>query len=243
MSALAHYLEEEGIATVAISLIRPQTEKTKPPRALWVPFELGRPLGPPSNPAFQKRVIRTALRLLEREEGPGTIDNFPDDDPRSVPDAAWRPPITSSFLSEEPNAALARWLREEIRLLAQAHQQWKARHNRTTVGLARVSIEECADFVGGWMTGAVTPSPWSDLSGSMMLRFCVDDLKAYCLEAGAAGDGQPSGKQLREWFWNGTATGSAIRALRKVLQASDDERLSRIVSTFLVPAAQIRPGE
>lgn len=149
MSALAHYLEEEGIATVAISLIRPQTDKTKPPRALWVPFELGRPLGPPSNPAFQKRVIRTALRLLEREEGPGTIDNFPDDDPRSVPDAAWRPPITSSFLSEEPNAALARWLREEIRLLAQAHQQWKARHNRTTVGLARVSIEECADFVGG----------------------------------------------------------------------------------------------
>ena len=29
MSALGHYLEEEGIATVAISLIRPQTENTK----------------------------------------------------------------------------------------------------------------------------------------------------------------------------------------------------------------------
>jgi hypothetical protein len=40
VSALGHYLEEEGIATVAISLIRPQTENTKPPRALWVPFEL-----------------------------------------------------------------------------------------------------------------------------------------------------------------------------------------------------------
>ena len=34
MSALAHYLEEEGLATVAISLIRPQTENTKPPRAV-----------------------------------------------------------------------------------------------------------------------------------------------------------------------------------------------------------------
>jgi hypothetical protein len=51
VSALGHYLEEEGIPTVAISLIRPQTEKTKPPRALWVPFELGRPFGPPSDAA------------------------------------------------------------------------------------------------------------------------------------------------------------------------------------------------
>jgi len=65
VSALGHYLEEEGIPTVAISLIRAQTENTKPPRALWVPFELGRPLGPPSDPAFQKRVILAALRLLE----------------------------------------------------------------------------------------------------------------------------------------------------------------------------------
>jgi len=57
VSALGHYLEEEGIATVAIALIRPQAENTKPPRALWVPFELGRPFGPPSDAAFQKRVL------------------------------------------------------------------------------------------------------------------------------------------------------------------------------------------
>jgi hypothetical protein len=63
VSALGHYLEEEGIPTVTISLIRTQTENTKPPRALWVPFELGRPLGPPSDPAFQKGVILAALRL------------------------------------------------------------------------------------------------------------------------------------------------------------------------------------
>jgi hypothetical protein len=77
VSALGHYLEEEGIATVAISLIRPQTEKTKPPRALWVPFELGRPFGPPSDPAFQKRVILAALHVLEREKGPVLIDGRP----------------------------------------------------------------------------------------------------------------------------------------------------------------------
>jgi hypothetical protein len=61
--------EEEGIATVAISLIRPQTENTKPPRALWVPFELGRPFGPPGDAAFQRRVILAALGMLERDNG------------------------------------------------------------------------------------------------------------------------------------------------------------------------------
>ena len=82
MGALGHYLEEEGIATVGISLIRPQTENTKPPRALWVPFELGRPFGPPSDATFQKRVILAALHLLERERGPVVIEDFPEDDPR-----------------------------------------------------------------------------------------------------------------------------------------------------------------
>jgi len=63
VSALGHYLEEEGIATVVIALIRPQAENTRPPRALWVPFELGRPIGPPGDAAFQKRVILAALGI------------------------------------------------------------------------------------------------------------------------------------------------------------------------------------
>ena len=73
MSALGHYLEEEGIATVAIALIRPQAVNTKPPRALWVPFELGRPFGPPSDAAFQKRVLLAALHMLVEGGRPGRI--------------------------------------------------------------------------------------------------------------------------------------------------------------------------
>ena len=62
MSALGHYLEEEGIATTQISLIREHTEAMKPPRALWVPFVLGRPFGVPNDAAFQRRVVLAALR-------------------------------------------------------------------------------------------------------------------------------------------------------------------------------------
>jgi hypothetical protein len=57
-----------------------------------LPFELGRPFGPPSDPAFQKRVILAALRLLERDRGPIVIEDFPDDDPRAQPDPGWHSP-------------------------------------------------------------------------------------------------------------------------------------------------------
>ena len=83
MGGLAHYLEDEGLATTQISLIREHTAIIKPPRALWVPFELGRPLGPPNNPAFQKRVLMAALELLVAPEGP-VLAEFPEDEPLAV---------------------------------------------------------------------------------------------------------------------------------------------------------------
>ncbi len=58
--------------TTQISLIREHTEKIKPPRALWVPFELGRPLGVPNDAAFQNRVITAALDLFEAPSGRGS---------------------------------------------------------------------------------------------------------------------------------------------------------------------------
>ncbi len=242
MSALGHYLEEEGIATVAISLIRAQTENTKPPRALWVPFELGRPFGPPSEPAFQKRVILAALRLLERESGPVIIEDFPDDDPRAQPDPAWRPPFVAAAAPAEPAAALAERLEAEILRLEGAHQRWVAQHRRTTVGLSGLPIGEAARYVADWLRGKAPPSPREGFSAPLTLRFAVDDVKAYCLEAAAAGAAKPSSRQLGDWLWNETATGAAIHALRQVLQASEDERLRLIVSNFMVPAARVRAG-
>ncbi len=70
MGGLAHYLEDEGIPTTQISLIREDTQQIRPPRALWVPFELGNPLGAPDQPELQTRVLRAVLGLLERETGP-----------------------------------------------------------------------------------------------------------------------------------------------------------------------------
>jgi len=236
VSAIGHYLEEEGLATVAISLIRPQTKNTKPPRALWVPFELGRPFGPPSAAAFQKRVVLAALRMLEGAEGPIIIKDFPDDDPRATQDPTWRPPFTPAAVSD----SLAARLEAEILRLQGAHERWVAQHRRTTVGLSGLPIGDCARYVADWLRGKTPPSPREGFSAPLILRFAVDDVKAYCLEAAAAGAATPSSRQLGDWFWNESATGSAIHVLREVLQASDDDRLKLIVANFMVPATRVR---
>jgi hypothetical protein len=239
VSALAHYLEEEGLSTVAISLIRPQSENTKPPRALWVPFELGRPFGPPGDPEFQRRVILAALNMLERDDGPVIIEDFLDDDPRAQPDPGWRPPATPAIPARGSAEAIAAGLEDEIAQLRDAHQRWVARHSRTGVGLCGLSIVECGRYVADWLRGTPPPSPREAFSAPLMLRFAVDDVKAYYLEA-AAGPHSPSSRQITDWFWNGTTAGVAIHALREACLESEDDRLKLIAGNFLVPAARVR---
>lgn len=76
---LAAELERQGIATVAIQLLRSVTEKVCPPRALCVPFLHGYPLDTPDAPAKQHAVIEAALRMLEDPnlQPPAIIDYEP----------------------------------------------------------------------------------------------------------------------------------------------------------------------
>jgi hypothetical protein len=70
-------IEREGISTVSISLLREVTEVIRPPRALFVPYQLGYPLGAPNDPSLQHRIISRALSLLERTDVP-VIEEFKD---------------------------------------------------------------------------------------------------------------------------------------------------------------------
>jgi hypothetical protein len=240
VSALAHYLEEEGLATVAISLIRPQTERTKPPRALWVPFELGRPFGPPGDPVFQRRVVLAALKLLERQDGPVLIEDFPDDDPRRQPDPDWQPPVLPSATADFSAESLAARLKAEVLLLRGAHERWTGQHRRTTVGVSGLVIVDAAHYVAEWLRGKNPESLRDGVSAPLLLRFAIDDLKAYALEAAAAGPARPSSRQLADWLWNETATGAAIHALRAALLHSEDQRVKLIAENFIVPGARVR---
>ncbi len=68
VSLVAAELERQGIATVAIQLLRDVAKRVRPPRALFVPFRHGYPLDVARSPARQHAVIEAALRVLEISE-------------------------------------------------------------------------------------------------------------------------------------------------------------------------------
>ena len=77
MCGLAHYFESEGLSTVLVGFIREHMEALRPPRSLFLDFPMGRGMGKPNNPGFQKKVIRAAFELLNQDGGP-IIEDFPE---------------------------------------------------------------------------------------------------------------------------------------------------------------------
>jgi len=70
---IARAIEERGIPTVCVVMNRDITDNVKTPRALFVHFPYGAPLGPAGNGAVQEAVVRAGLDLLASATQPGTI--------------------------------------------------------------------------------------------------------------------------------------------------------------------------
>ena len=73
MGLIARAIEQAGIPTVSISITRDLTESVGVPRAVFVKWPLGHPLGEPGNVLQQRTVIFDALKLLITAEEPGII--------------------------------------------------------------------------------------------------------------------------------------------------------------------------
>jgi D-proline reductase (dithiol) PrdB len=70
-------IEKAGTPTASVTLLREITERVAPPRALFVDFPLGFPLGVPNNPALQTEIILATLGLLAESIPPAIIRDFP----------------------------------------------------------------------------------------------------------------------------------------------------------------------
>ena len=240
MSALAYFLEDEGLPTVAISLIRVQTEKVGNPRSLWVPFELGRPLGPPNHPQFQTGVLTAALQLLTAGPGPVILEDFPQDDPTAIDRDGWHRPF--DLPEVQPNvgdqAALEGALKREVAEVIPYYQRFLAANHRTTVGISGLDIERCVSYLASYLAGPTPFSAIPSVAPVEALRWAIDDVKAYYLEAMSVGSEIPSSRQMQGWFWDRTLAARTIIRLREKLLASDDDRSKAIARMNLVPGVQ-----
>jgi hypothetical protein len=241
VSALAHWLEEEGLATTMISLVGPQSDAVGPPRALWVPFELGRPLGAPDDPRFQRHVLLAMLELLLSDEGPVLRVDFPDDAPGARPRSSWTCPLVLPPLRDPGNdpETVRQGLAAELAAVRPAYERARAARGRTTVGIGELEPDAVPAYLAAFLGPERPASPREDLSAIMTLRFALDDLRAYYTEAAVADDAQPSSTQLADWFWNGTFAGRVIRAVRLRCLESDDRETVAVATGALAPRSRV----
>jgi len=228
-------LEERGLPTTVIALVLPQVEKTRPPRAVMVPFMLGRPLGEPNDAGFQRRVLEQALGLLERTDGPVILEHFPDDNPSWFDRPGWEPGV--ALPAPAAPGTPAQWedaLRNELALVLPAWERFKSRFGRTTVGLAGQPPDAWPEFAAAFLAGKLPSVPAHD-TPALSLRFLADDLKALYGEAVQADGLPPSARQIDTWFWRRTVAGQLLIALRSLSMQSENNALKTVGSRFFVP--------
>lgn len=228
-------LEERGTPTVVLGLVRPHLEATRPPRALFLPFQLGRPLGEPEDAAFQHRVLARALGLLEREDGPVILEDWPEQAPNWADTPGWQPPALPGWAA--PTTPQGWWtaFARELAALRPAWERAKARRGgRTIIGLAGQPPEAWAEFCAAILAGGLPTVP-AHATTALAMRFLADDIKAFYSEAAQADGPAPSARQVDSWFWRGTAAGALLVALRAKALESDNNALKTVGGRFFVP--------
>lgn len=77
MGLIQRAIEQVGIPTIGISIVRDYSEKIRPPRTVALRWPFGHPLGEPGNIPQQRAVLFEAFKALETIETPGEIIDLP----------------------------------------------------------------------------------------------------------------------------------------------------------------------
>ena len=223
MSGLAHFLEDEGLSTIIVALVREHVVKMSPPRALWVPFQMGRPFATPNDVELQQRVLKAALALLDEPASESLLQDFAEESSDLPDDLNWGFPgkLDADSVIAEALSALPIWHKAQTRV------------NRTSFGISDLSPEAAIEFIHRYLSPDPMPNP-KGMAPVSRARFAIDDIKVFYLEAALANGGRPSSFQLNEWFWKQTLAGKMILDFQNAARLSDDKNL-RLIADSLVP--------
>ena len=232
MSVLARVLEAAGIATIAIALVREHAARVRPPRSLWVPFYFGFALGRPNDAPFQHRVIRAALDLLDADAGPVLAD-FPEDaGPIGMPQASEvAAAMTASPASDRRGSGrIMADAADTLTALRPYYERWLEQRGRTAVGITGIPqrrFRGVVRFLEAYAEndGADLEERPADVSVPQFVRYCADDLKAFCYEARMMQRPEDAEPDIHRWFWGETAVGMLIDRITQRMNASGDPAL------------------
>ena len=235
MCGLAHYFESEGLTTVLVGFVREHIEGIKPPRSLFLDFPMGRGLGKPNDPAFQKKVIRAAFELFDAQGGP-VIEDFPEVIPVKNGRMGYALPpelvLTVDDVGDVGNVLLE--VRAEMEALRPDYDAAVATRGRTTVGASRLEIEDLAPFVAEFLNGEIPQSPRKGMPAIPLLKLVVEDLEAYYTETRTHRDSIDDLELMGKWFWEDSKAGRLLLLLEAVSVASDNRVMRQIVEMSLM---------
>jgi len=211
------------LVTVALSLVREHTEKVKPPRALYVPFPLGLPVGHPGNVVEQQAVLDLAFSTLDAPSGPVLLE-YSDGD--AAQEAGSPLQASQVQLTDEARAAD---LATEVTLMRRYWEQRQATTGRTGVGLSRIAPQRFRGVVRFFEAYVDDPSADmderpADMPVPAFIRNCVEDLRVMYAEARMQTHPAESSEDRQRWLLGSTALGHMIRRLQGVMDASDDAK-------------------
>lgn len=229
---LANVFEQAGITTVNIGLVRGQLETSKPPRALYVEFPLGRPLGRPDDVGLQTEVLTTALELTSRDDGPFIVD-YPEviDEEGDEPAACTMPP------RHDPDLHPAI---DEARGIRNAYQRNVDATGRTLLG--RVATPD-VDGVVGLIEQMIRLEDGESVEGigwdAATTIAAGQDIRAYYEEAGLQlADHVVGSRSLESWFYSVTEAGRLIRRAQKVMK--EEGTADDLTLRYVLPGTQAR---
>ena len=224
MSVLARVFESAGLTTVAVALVREHAERVRPPRALWVPFYFGYALGKPDDPMFQHEVIAAALDTVNATTSPVLADYPEDAGPVGMPQAS---DVVSAVTDGDTKGLDAAG---EITALRGYYERWQEQRGRTAVGITGIPQRRFRGIIRFLEAYAASDDADmderpADVSVPQFVRYCADDLKAFCYEARMAQRPNDSEAEIHSWFWGETAVGALIDSITQRLNATGDARL------------------
>ena len=194
------------------------------PRFLWVPFELGRPFGAPHHRDFQRGVLRDALALLERTDGPVVIADFPEDAPVTEDEIAWSCPVSFARATVDESDLRAAVSREIAQLSPWAELGAAPAPNS---GLAVGEIVEHLALVADGADGEPV-----DVES---IRLLADDLRSWYLHAVMQQPGRASSQERNRWFWRETAAGRLLGHLAATLTTDPNPMVRMFAERGVVP--------
>jgi len=225
------------------------SEAVVPPRALWVPFPLGRPLGAVNDPDFQKNVLRRALGLLDTAVEP-TIEDYVIETPDDGVSENWVCPVN---LSSATSASLSERLLAEVAMLRPWAIETRHQRGRTLFGVTGAGEDQVDDVARALATiaesGDVISEPLVDgiswtFEMPLLLRHMADDLRTFYHEAVAAQPGEraPNHDALNQWIFSETVLGETLLLVADGLTRASNVPMAQLVRGLLIPEGYYKGG-